>query len=645
MKKIAKRLIASSIVLGTIFSANSCDWLDVDPNLGVDEEEVFGSFKNLRKYFDYVYCEHQDFTEVINNSIFMGTTMLEEIGGSNRDFYTLDGTTDIADMGRPVRNIEYKQCALTWETVDRKNISNKPVSTAMWNIIRIANRTLEALPEINDCTQQEHDELTGYAYFTRAYAHFVLARKYGGVPYLDHSLGPNDEWDIVRVDAWDTFQKCAEDFYTAYVYLQKAGWMRRDGLPGEEGHLKSPTSQYPSGVSALAFRARALVYAASPLFNKKGKADWEQAAEACAFALTTAVDDWKFSLVPFSKITDLYLATGESEESIWAVVVKSKDNAKNFSAYFAYPQSYRNAATGVCPTQNFVDLYETKWGEPLNTKEDRDAAYAVTGEGSTGPDKLKHHYYDQDPYANLDPRFEATIVHDGSKNKFVMGTINIYKNESTGKWPITNISNTSMEFGKEWGTTDQDGNGYSVTGYYCKKYWEGQRGDKGASHGHVDNVFRLAELYLLYGEAVNEAYGPSGKAGKCDLTAADAINVVRNRAGMPDVQQRFLATTETFRPRIQNERMVELAFEGHYYYDIRRWMIAPERMGKPIEGMYITKLKKNPDKNIYPNGKTYERKALPETRQCTWKDCMYFFPFSQDQTHKMSLFTNNEIWH
>ena len=114
---------------------------------------------------------------------------------------------------------------------------------------------------------------------------------------------------------------------------------------------------------------------------------------------------------------------------------------------------------------------------------------------------------------------------------------------------------------------------------------------------------------------------------------------------MPDVQERFTGSTEAFRPRIQNERMVELAFEGHYYYDIRRWMTAPERMNKPIEGMYITKLKKNPSTNTYPNGKTYERKALPDTRQGTWKDCMYYFPFSQDQTHKMSIFQNNEIWH
>lgn len=619
MKKIFRYIAAAFIAL----SSCSCNWLDVDPNLGIDEEAVFGSYRNLRKYFDYVFSTYD--VNMLNN-IMMGSAMEED---SSNQMYTLEGTTDIADQGRIMTNMEYKQCNLSWETVNKRNISNKPISKAMWNIIRIANRTIEALPDIPDCTDKERDETFGYAYFTRAYAHFVLCRRYGGVPYLKKSLGPDDDWDYERPSNWETYQECAKDFYTAYQYLEKSKWMRRDGLPGEEGHLLSPTAELPSGCSALCLRARALVYAASPLSNKNGKADWEQAAAACVDALN-ATSQWQYSLLPFSKITDLWLAGGFSEESIWAHTLKAKDNANTMRAYLAFPQSYKQGGSGVCPTQNFVDLYETKWGDPLDTEEAR--AYAQ----SIG------HYDPQDPFTNLDPRFETTIVHDGSKNKYVSGTINIYKN-TNGKWPQTQISGTAAEFGKEWGTTDQDGNGYSVTGYYCKKYWEGQRGDKGASHGHVDNIFRLAELYLLYAEAVNEAYGPNGKAPGCDMTAIDAVNVIRARAGMPDVQDKFTGDANTFRARIQNERMVELAFEaGHYYYDIRRWKTAPQRMGQKMYGMYITKCTKS---TTYPKGKMYERRMLPETRQCTWKDSMYYFPFSQDQAQTMKFFKNNEIWH
>lgn len=629
------------LAICALFSLASCNWLDVDPNLGVDEEEIFGSYKKMHKYFDYVLSTAG--SSYMENNIFLGSAFVEErSSGAAEDIYSLDATTDIADQGLKTRNLELKQCNLSWSAVGNRNVSDKPVSKAMWNSIRIANKTIAALPGITDCTEAERDEVMGYAYFVRAYAHFVLARRYGGVPYLDKALGADGEWDFVRPDAWETYQRCAEDFYKAYEYLEKTGWMRRDGLPGEEGHLNSPTREYPSGVSALAFRARALVYAASPLNNKNGTADWSKAAEACAFALQKA-EEWKFSLVPFDQIETLYLSSGFCEESIWVHPRGSQDNDKSYKALFAYPQSYCSGAAGVCPTQNFVDLYETRWGDPLLTQADRDAAYAITGEGVMGPDGQLHHYYDQNPYATLDPRFEATIVHDGSTNRFVTGVINIYR-ASNGKWPQTKISNTSMDFGREWGTTEQDGNGYSITGYYLKKYWEGQRGDKGAQHGHIDNLFRMAELYLLYGEAVNEAYGPQGRAGNCQLTAVDAINVVRNRAGMPDVQTRFTVSREAFRPRIQNERMVELSFESaHYYYDIRRWMTAPERMGRTkMYGMYVSEHSVSEE---YPNGRSYERKELPETRQCTWKDCMYWFPFAKEQTDKMTLFKNNEIWH
>lgn len=629
MKKTTTYIFRYCIVACLLLlSATACNWLDIDPNLGVDEEEVFGSYKNIRSYFNYAFSTYEN--HLTKNS-FMGSAMEEECGNSTvEDSYTLDGTTDIADQGRKARHIEYKQCNLSWDAVSSRNTSEKPISKAMWNCIRIANKTIKALPDITDCTESERNEIFGYAYYLRAYAHFVLCRRFGGVPYITEPFGADDEWDLERLDSWTTYQECAKDFYTAYQYLEKAGWMRRDGLPGEEGHLNSPTSEFPCGVGALAFRARALVYAASPLSNKNGKEDWKQAADACAEALKAA-EQWKYSLVTFDRISSLFLSSGASVESIAFRASSRKDSNKWFRSYFTYPQSYCSGASGLCPTQNFVDLYETRWGDPLDTEEARLYAQSIG------------HYNPQDPYADLDPRFEATIVHDGSTNQYVTGAINIYRS-STGKWPSTSISGEVMEFGKEWGTTDQDGNGYSVTGYYCKKYWEGQVGTKGAAHGHVDNIFRLGELYLLYAEAVNEAYGPSGKAGGYDKTAIEAVNFIRSRSQMPAVQSRFTADTDSFRTRIQNERTVELAFEaGHYYYDIRRWMTAPQRMGRnKMYGMYITETAVS---GTYPNGRIYERKALPETRQCTWKDCMYYFPFAKEQANKMVLFKNNEIWH
>src|SRR5690606_33564238 len=84
---------------------------------------------------------------------------------------------------------------------------------------------------------------------------------------------------------------------------------------------------------------------------------------------------------------------------------------------------------------------------------------------------------------------------------------------------------------------------------------------------------RLAEVYMIYAEAVNEISGPSGTAGGLALTAVDAVNKVRHRANMPHVNSKFTGDKDTFRKRIWNELAVEFFAEGHRWFDIRRWHV------------------------------------------------------------------------
>ena len=92
----------------------------------------------------------------------------------------------------------------------------------------------------------------------------------------------------------------------------------------------------------------------------------------------------------------------------------------------------------------------------------------------------------------------------------------------------------------------------------------------------------MGELYLNYAEAANEAYGPQYRCTQMpSMTAVQAINVIRNRIGQPDVLAQFKADKDIFRSRIKNERTIELCFEGHYYHDIRRWKDAPVVMAGP----------------------------------------------------------------
>ena len=85
-----------------------------------------------------------------------------------------------------------------------------------------------------------------------------------------------------------------------------------------------------------------------------------------------------------------------------------------------------------------------------------------------------------------------------------------------------------------------------------------------------------------------------------------------------------------------------MAFEGHHYYhDIRRWMIAPQKMTATLTGMYIEKTDVSEQ---YPKGRIYTRRAIPQNRQSSWKDAMYYIPFPTEEANKMKNFVNNEIW-
>ena len=220
----------------------------------------------------------------------------------------------------------------------------------------------------------------------------------------------------------------------------------------------------------------------------------------------------------------------------------------------------KTSFSGECPTQNAVDKFETIWGEPLNTQADRDAATAAG------------HYNEQNPYEFRDPRFYIDIIYNTAPLPSY-GTAKIYYQTVNGKTSYSQL-------------LDEAYLGTTKTGYYSRKRWGGQSTLDRTTPQYTDPLIRLGELYLNYAEASNEAYGPSA-IGVPDATmnAVQAINLIRSRIGQPDVLPKFITDKETFRPRIKNERTVELMQEGgHYYFDIRRWMDAPAAYAGPLIG-------------------------------------------------------------
>jgi hypothetical protein len=301
----------------------------------------------------------------------------------------------------------------------------------------------------------------------------------------------------------------------------------------------------------------------------------------------------------------------------WPSTVSNCGMQALYNGVFA---SNTGSYSGVCPTQNFVDKYETKDGDPLNTEADRDAAIAAG------------HFIEQDPYINRDPRLETDIITNQSPAiGWKDGKAQIYYEISGGNATYSEL-------------LEQRYLGITKTGYYLRKFWFNNSTKNRVSNILTDPLFRLAELYLDYAEAANEAYGPTTAAPGATLTAEQAINVIRTRAGMPDVLGAYTVSKEAFRPRIKNERNVELSYEGHYYNDIRRWMDLQTIMSSTLIGADIEKLAAGYDPAEYPTGFKYSRLPLSQDRQVVWKPQMYYLPFNNADNLKMKNFVPNPVW-
>lgn len=286
--------------------------------------------------------------------------------------------------------------------------------------------------------------------------------------------------------------------------------------------------------AALALKGQMELYA--------GK--WEDAAETNWEIIQSGIYDL------FADYESLFWEENENnEEVIFDVQYVSNTRGHAINTYWGVVESSDGFGWGaVNPTQNLVDAYEFKDG-------------LTADEGSI--------YYDPgQPYENRDERFYASIIYDGSV------------------WRGDTIYTRSGIPNNENGI-DLSGSGNSTrTGYFLRKLLDpnvvpGRDNLDNLTGGTNVIIFRYAEVLLNYAEAKNEVSGP-------DQTVYDAVNKVRQRAGQPDIPGGL--SQGEMRQHIRDERRIEMAFEGHRFYDLRRWRIAEEIFSDPMEGMKITEV-------------------------------------------------------
>lgn len=607
MKKYIIILIVGTF--GLLLTSCLESYLDKAPESGLSKEDVFSKYDNFKLFFDAVYKKSGNMN--ITSSYPLWFDM-------STDKFTWESLTDLADQGRMLHSQLIKSGKITELHLGRLTYNGeRPIFTAMFQVIRTCNTALENINMLKNTTQEEIDDFIAQAHFVRAYAHFELFRIWGPMPYITKVLGPDDQWDIPRLSNHETLIRIAADMDSAAFFFEKAGRMRRDPASGA-GHLDMPDQARPNGVAAKAYKARALLYAASPLNNESGITDWEEAARANWEAIQIA-RQYQYDLLPAVEYKTNYIGLKYSNEQLWGWNggTRSYNNGGLTGLQNGIFANNKTSNSGECPTQNAVDKFETIWGDPLNSQADRDAATAAG------------HYNEQDPFANRDPRFYIDIIYNTAP-LLTYGTAKIYYQMVSGSAVYSQL-------------LDQTYLGITKTGYYSRKRWGDQSTLNRATPQYTDPLIRLGELYLNYAEASNEAYGPSviGVSG-ATMTAVDAINHIRTRIGQPSVLPQYTLDKDTFRPRIKNERTVELMQEGgHYYFDIRRWKDAPTAYAGPLYGMIAEKVTTS---LTYPTGYKYTRAPLSADRQTSWVNAMYYLPFMVDDIYKMKKFYPNEPW-
>jgi hypothetical protein len=621
-----KKFILIFLLTGlSLILPTSClkKYLDKAPEQGLTDVQVFSKYDNFKSFFDAVYEGRKYFSGGWQDYNIKTAHALYFSFWDQK--YSWEMMTDAADGGRTMENTSFKTGSVS-SFVNKFTYDGKrrPILESMFTDIRICNVALKNIHylEENSIDPIEVADLRGQAHFIRAYCHFTLFRIWGPMPYLTKVIGPNDPWDIPRLSKHETCMQIAADFDSAYVYFEEAGRVRRDNpVPLAPGNLSAPNQRAPNGVAAKAFKARVLLYAASPLNNELGVTDWQNAAVASWEALKLASDNG-YRLEPnLTERKKNFCGADYTNEDLWAWTAGNQSwNSGNLQSimpgiFVSGSQSY----SGECPTQNFVDKYETLNGDPLTTDAERAAATSLG------------HYAEQNPYVNRDPRLnDDIIVNQSSMPGWTGGKAQIWYSISNGAVTLSELTNYVANTG-----------GVTRTGYYMRKYNWGNSRYGNASSIISDPLCRLAEVYLNYAEAANEAYGPGTAAPGANLTAVEAINFVRARVGMPAVRAVFTTDKDAFRTRIKNERNIELSWEGHYYFDIRRWMDAPASYAGPLIGMDIEKIAST---GTYAQMFRSLRKPLSPDRQIKWKDPMYYLPFNTEDNFKMQKFVPNVVW-
>ena len=554
MKPSIKIILSAGIFL-TVFGMMSCKkYLDRPLEASISEKDVFTNFRSFQGFIEELYACLPDMSKSTWN------------GEWNTGDDVLSTTNATYRLNAEFDNGNYR----AWQTggggwdnswlddsgpnTGPNESHNKGLWPLSWYGIRKANIGLANLDKMANATQEEKNVIKGQLLFFRGFFHFQLMSFWGGLPYIDTVLSSSAKLELPRLNYRETALKAAKDFEDAAALLP-ANW---DNSTVGQATLGN-NQQRVTKSTALAFKGKDLLYAASPMMNQEstGNASYDpelckQSAEAFARMLKLSDDGQSYyKLLPWDKYTDnWYTISSYGKHPGYPEVVFGPPTFAAWQSRWSLvnmfiPPPLGGEAGISSPAANYVDYFGMANGLAID----------ATGSG----------YDATDPWTNRDPRFYKCITYDGEQ---------MIQGNSNPNYRFANLFN---------GGNLRIAGTASRSGYLLRKFVTDKCNNVDNEWNNINIVIpylRLADVYLMYAEAVLQGYGSATSSYPGSLTALSAVNTVRARAGIPEVDARYLGSKDAFMGELMRERAVELAFEGLRWHDLRRWMVAGDKKYK-----------------------------------------------------------------
>lgn len=418
---------------------------------------------------------------------------------------------------------------------------------------------------------QNYDNYQYQVRFLRAYFYFELVRRYQNVPLITKPLSQTETNQIEPSSAQEVLKfiinECTEI---------------APKLPIKSTSIAQAENGRATRAMAMALKSRAALYAASPLYSTNGdNAKWTEAAKASHDIIASAGE------LGLGLDTYANLFKSKNYNSKEVILCRPTGTSKTFEQA-NYPMGVTGGNTTTCSTENLASAFEMKDGRAFDWNDPTMKA---------------------NPYKDRDPRFYLTIVHNGML------------------WPAKKAVDIS-----EGGANGLSLTNATTTGYYMRKYVDNsisfEAGSTTTATHHNWILFRYAEVLLNYAEAMIHVNGNCDyKDATYTMSAREALNAVRKRAGIPEVAA---CSQDDFLTRVKHERRVEMAFEGQRFWDLRRWKNLDET--KNIYAVRIT----------HHDGVLSYEKTLLSERSVSNK--LYFYPIANVELFKNKKLVQNSGW-